>query len=1099
MSGDNSEKADCFGQSAACINPGVPDGMSPYATGGGGVTFERKVAVQYLAHLLTGDGAVELGDGRRVVSVSFQQAPDFEVDDLVIAAARSDESNPSLLLALAVRRKPNLVRSHEPTLKLIRDFVHAVINTPPDGPERRLGLVVAGPQPHARQLSELSGIAAAQMDALGFFDLVNTPKRFSAGIRTRLDHVESLVQRALQDLGAEGPDTALVRQRTWQLLSRLTVLMPRLEDPDETDWAVVANSLTSVTRDSDLAGALQLRDRLVVLASEYSPKSAQVGLTLLRRDAHSALDIAKRRNQLGWRVLDHLHDRAIGSVRDEITASDGVRHVHLDRSSTARELVATAGDSAAVVVSGESGVGKSALALLSLTAVCGEDPDTSQALCINLRQVPKLSVELETKLGCPLSTLLCELSASHRMLIIDGADAIVEGMEDPFRYLVDAAIGGDLKIVAVTAVDSKQAVHDILNSRFDADVSEFVVPLLTDAEIQDIVLTLTELNNLYNNPRSRALLRRLVVIDLLVRGRLNGVPLSDADAMGEVWSGLVRRRGLSDRGDPFARELVLLRLAGLSLSGGDRLDVLDRLDPAAIAGLRRDGLLQEPVDNPFMIGPDFAHDEVRRYAVARFLLSEGNVASKLLDYGVPRWALGAAQLACQELLQEPDQASKPLHGRFGTLQSSFDALAVGHSARWGDVPSDALLTLADPSEVLRDAWAELRGDEDTGLRRLARLVDQRLRGTSGIVDPVAIEPIISLLLEEDNPRSGKHRSGLLREWLCGLVVAKTSLGHPLRIRLREYLVEACAEADRRFEEQRMAEADARAVRSKEDIKRERQLESSRPELFTSQLTFRRRPLRKRPEVPRECTDEAFLELLALLGPDLGEEGEAILLRVARDAPASLAPAVEAPFAAVALAQFRCGLLAELTEAYYLDDEAVGSPFDVYGGGVRRHDARIRGGLGPQAAWYFGPFMVLFQTDPRSGITVLNRLLNHAALVRARKQALPGGTYQGSEDIDISAYQVDLEVTGTRRTYIGDGQVWCWYRGTGVGPYPCMSALQALERICDQFISQGIPIANLAELLLESCENLAMVGLITGMLSVTWKSQTIYWTHTLLSL
>ena len=29
-----------------------PQGMSPYATGGGGVTFERKVAVRYLAHML---------------------------------------------------------------------------------------------------------------------------------------------------------------------------------------------------------------------------------------------------------------------------------------------------------------------------------------------------------------------------------------------------------------------------------------------------------------------------------------------------------------------------------------------------------------------------------------------------------------------------------------------------------------------------------------------------------------------------------------------------------------------------------------------------------------------------------------------------------------------------------------------------------------------------------------------------------------------------------------------------------------------------------------------------------------------------------------
>ena len=78
----------------------LPGGMSPYATGGGGVTFERKVAVQYLAHLLVGDGASELGDGRCVVSVAFQQAPGHPVDDIVVSAANPDELQPSLVLAL---------------------------------------------------------------------------------------------------------------------------------------------------------------------------------------------------------------------------------------------------------------------------------------------------------------------------------------------------------------------------------------------------------------------------------------------------------------------------------------------------------------------------------------------------------------------------------------------------------------------------------------------------------------------------------------------------------------------------------------------------------------------------------------------------------------------------------------------------------------------------------------------------------------------------------------------------------------------------------------------------------------------------------------
>ena len=112
-------------------------------------------------------------------------------------------------------------------------------------------------------------------------------------------------------------------------------------------------------------------------------------------------------------------------MRDEITASDGVRRVRLDRSSTAKELIAiSAPDSAAVVVGGESGVGKTALALLSLSLLrTGRTPANVQALCINLRQVPKLTVEFEAALGCPLSTLLCELSAPRRMLIIDAADA----------------------------------------------------------------------------------------------------------------------------------------------------------------------------------------------------------------------------------------------------------------------------------------------------------------------------------------------------------------------------------------------------------------------------------------------------------------------------------------------------------------------------------------------------------------------------------------------------------------------------------------------------------------------------------------------------
>ena len=84
------------------------------------------------------------------------------------------------------------------------------------------------------------------------------------------------------------------------------------------------------------------------------------------------------------------------------------------------ELLETISGVDAVVVSGESGVGKSALAVLGLTAAGDAGPDSLRALCINLRQIPRLAIELEATLGCPLSTLLCELSAPQRMLVVDG-------------------------------------------------------------------------------------------------------------------------------------------------------------------------------------------------------------------------------------------------------------------------------------------------------------------------------------------------------------------------------------------------------------------------------------------------------------------------------------------------------------------------------------------------------------------------------------------------------------------------------------------------------------------------------------------------------
>ena len=1052
------------------------EGTSPYATGGGGVTFERKVAVQYLAHLLTGDGASELGDGRSVTSVAFQQAPAHSVDDLVLNAAHLGETQPSLVLALGIRRKPKIVKSDKSTRKLIDQFVRSVLETPSAGQEHRLGLVVSGPQPHAQQLAELAAAAATQSDPAGFFDLVQTPRKFDSALRGRLDHLEELVAYALLDRGVAGPDTKVVKERTWQLLSKLNVLMPRLETPDETDWARVTNSLRAVVKDAHLAVASQLRDHLVDLASNYSPQAARVDLAMVRRASHVLLDARARRHMQGWQRLNNLGQQARASVQTEIAEGDGGRSMRLDRHAAAKELLEVVSSAEAVVVSGESGVGKSALAVVGLTDIAEAERDRVQVLCINLRHVPDLVVHLEDVLGNPLSTLLAEMSAPQRVLVIDGADATTEGKQDAFRYLVRAAQERDVKVVAVSSIGSSEVVHHTIAECGYEPVTNHLVAPLNDSELEEVVDTFSELRRLAANPRSRELLRRLVVVDLLVRGQVSGTPVTEADAMNEVWSGLVRRRGMADRGYPDARETALLRLAELELGDGDRLHVLNQMDPAALAGLRRDGLLRSRGEASFGIDPDFAHDEVRRYAVARLLLTAHDPAHRLRDAGAPRWSLAAARLACQAWLAQPE-TSRPMKGRFANQQASFDALvAEGHGSRWGDVPSEALLALADAEPLLRDAWPQLLAHDTAGLRRLVRVIYQRHSDKDRGVDVVAVAPIITLLLEMSAPwRVWPYTQDLFRNWLHGHVILGTAAGDPLRVQLRQRLVEVCVAADHRLAEKYEAVA-AQPVR-KPDSRLQRDL--------TKRLDSQNRLLsaiygqpnsRQRIDVPREITDEIVLELLALLGPDVGDDGEAILRRVAKDAPWHLGPAVDKFLAGVALSNATPGLLADLTEAYYLDDEDVGISALKYG--IRDHDRSWC--VLPLAEWCRGPFMALFLKDFQDGVAVLNCLLNHAASARSRELSGLGRSYLISEDA-VKPYKSELAISGSRQLYVGDEQAWHWYRGNAVGPYPCISALQALERVCDQLIERKVPIKYLVSTMLHGCESLAMVGLVVGLL------------------
>lgn len=803
-------------------------------------------------------------------------------------------------------------------------------------------------------------------------------------------------------------------------------------------------------------------------------------ISLPASDELQDVDSTAHRSSEGWARLLLLDREARAAVPRTLIGSGTQAELRLERTEMRSKLAAAlqraGGD---LVVRGESGVGKSAAVLDAIETLMRDEH--YHALAINLRHLPDTPLDLIAALSEPLEDLLAELTAPRRLLIVDAAEAAAEDRRDVFVHILRSARSSGVTVVAVAAFEGASVAVELMKTG-GAEVREYVVPPLSDDEISIAVGHFRELERLGEDPKGRELLRRPIVIDLLARGGDPGVPLSDAEALEHVWKQLVRNGERQDAGLPDVREQGMLSLAAHALTPGPPDSLLARLDPAAVAGLRRSGLLRPRGSLPWERVPEFAHDLLRAYAVARQLLVTRDPAGELRRVNAPRWALPAARLACELLLSSDDTANDPLRGRFERVQATFNDLAAsGHGERWADVPTEALLAIAHPLPVLQDAWRALLENRAAGVRRLIRVLQLRHQ-REGILDTIVAEPVVMQLLNEGTP-SGlcEEAADLINEWLMAHVLRRTPSGQPTRLALAQVIAGRCAAKERELDRQEAEARAAQAARSPEEVAAAEE-RSRRFAAFTSFSTAsrrrRRRPSRRR---PYQWIHESSVAHLALLGPDLGPEGKAILRRIAEDEPYYLAPAVETALAGQALADFDSTLLIDLVEAYYLDTEDEGEDGFGYSG---LHDEGIRPHTGgslrtPLAAYYRGPFLAMFRADYRRGAACLNRLLNHAA--RRRVRILSNPRYRAPSNQDAKHYEHVLAITGELRTYIGDRQVWLWYRGTGVGPYTCISALQALEFVSDEIIRLGVPVTHLVPILLDGAESLAMPGVVLGML------------------
>ena len=378
-----------------------------------------------------------------------------------------------------------------------------------------------------------------------------------------------------------------------------------------------------------------------------------------------------------------------------------------------------------LVVTGEPDVGKSAL---TLSAVADIQKTGAAVVALSLRDLPPTTVEAENYLGASLKDVLAGAKTSEvRLLVVDGAEAALEGRDDLLHDLAVSALRDGLGVALVTRSDAEERVADILESASESvrsenrQVDRHVVEGLTPEEVSQTVSTFPQLVTLVHDRRGGWLLSHPGLVDLVLRsgdrlGHLDG-PLAEVHIFAAVWSGLIRR-GESSHADgvsPDDREHALLELARRSLNGGT---ITNGASSRALTSLRSDGLLiSAGLTAAWSPDDEFATDLVRDFALARLMVKEGY--GQLSSAGAPRWASRAARLACEVAQFAADVNSEAVRRE---QQSSFDNIAAEHGARWADIPLEALITRGDGIER---AWPALCSNEWRGLCDLVRVAHQR--------------------------------------------------------------------------------------------------------------------------------------------------------------------------------------------------------------------------------------------------------------------------------------------------------------------------------------------------------------------------------------
>lgn len=971
---------------------------SPLATGGVGVTFELDVTAAFLTYLLV-KGIPPFLKDCQIETIHLQAGHlGWRTDDLLVVGRHVDGSKRKAAIQIKhsfrlAEKDPDCVKTFTNAWQDFNDASRFIQG------QDVLALITSSVSGELQKgLRILLDSARASMSGEDHLRRLKCPNYLDKRAHKYAETIWNIINNAA--------DEQISYSEVWKFLRVLDFCCLDLNNSASNTKALLLTLLAATTSASDGATVASESWRMLVeVARENAGRAGSITWDRLPaelRDRH------RRVPDSCTASLRRLQEHSACVIEGARTEIGGV---HIPRATLLNELLSLLENHQIVLVVGEAGSGKSALARKAYEILCLN----GFGMAFRAESFAKAHIDdvfEPIKLNLAQIEAHCALHA-RKIAWIESLERLLEKTpRDAFQDFLRAMKKDSSWRLIITCRNYLISAIDILFENDEVTYQRLYVPKLTDVELEPVVTAFPALQRPLSNNRLKELLRIPFILDKAVRMKWSvdvPLPKDEREFRVKVWREVICCEQEPADGMPQLRDEIFTEIALRRARALKPYVESTGLKSAVVLRLQRDSLVISPNDNKALL--TVAHDVLEDWALLRWLTRIfSEFSSNPRDFfvkigtypairgGYRKWF--TEMLDCEPIRAEP----------FARAVLTDENIP----AHWQDDTVIGVLLASNVSDFLQRNKSFFLADAASRLRHILRL----LRVACQSVQTKARMPMGELLFLFIPEGSGWEATadlvccalnnfdndafplvlGFMEDWSNQCLYVDYPLGSRQIAQIALHFLGRFDPEDRRHS----GDSQKRLLRLL--LRIPRFAEAELMQMITAALTNKQRSFR----------EDKLLELL--LFNSLSN------YTIYRDFPDWVINVVEDVF----------GL-----------NSARSMPFDLYSGSTDEIEKAFGLPVNPSKDFfvpsaYWGPFWWLLSKHPDKGLNLILHLLNFAVEAYAN----PTNTTQNME----LPTRVKLRLPdGTEHTQWGNLRLWEAYRGTSVTPCAFQSALMALEK------------------------------------------------------